>query len=254
MKVFKIRKILVLSVCLTPLFAYSQQTYQLQHNNIQPKKTINKSTGQQDTNVFVGCIEYSVSYLVVPTEDVERRNKAQFAATENKKSYGDERTICYNANGDWLHIYGNAEIVDRIWYFADSNEEYTFFKTGILKFTLNDTPEPDGLTGLAIKEFTRTDETKEILGFDTVKVTAEKESGILYKYWVGEKLVRNPASYKNNKFGYADKLYGAVRGIPLREETNVSDFLITAREAVEIQEGEPNEELFKLPAVDLYRW
>lgn len=73
-------------------------------------------------------------------------------------------------------------------------------------------------------------------------------------YWVSEELVRNPASYKNNKFAYANKILSVVRGIPLREEKNVSDFLITVKEAVNIIKGEPDEELFKLPAVDLYQW
>jgi hypothetical protein len=247
-------RILTLLLFLTTHYAFSKQTYNLQHNQIQPEKTFKQPSVQQDAKVFIGCVEYTVSYVVSPTEDSERRDNAQFAATENKKSYGDKRTICYNANGDWVHIYGNSELVDKIWYFTDTNEEYTFFKTGILKFSLNDIPEPEGFTGLTIKDVIKTSETKKLLGFETVKVTAKIESGIVTNYWVSEKLVRNPASYKNNKFGYADKLFSAVRGIPLREETNVSDFLITVKEALNIKEGEPDEEIFMLPAVDLYEW
>lgn len=248
------RRLLTLLVSLIPLVAFSQQTYQLQHNLIQPKKVLDKTDTGYEGDFFVGCVEYRVSYVVVPTDDSERMSNAQFAATENKKSYGDKRTICYNSLGDWLHIYGNAELVDRIWYFADSNEEYTFFKTGVLKFSINDTPEPEGFTDLEIKEFKKTDETKSLLGFEALKLTAKIESGTITNYWVSEKLVRNPASYKRNKFGYADKLYSSVRGIPLLEERNVSDFLITVKEAVDIKNGEPDEELFKLPAVDLYHW
>jgi hypothetical protein len=247
-------RILTLLLFLTPHYAFSKQTYNLQHNQIQPEKIFKQPSVQQDANAFTGCVEYTVSYVVAPTEDIDRRDLAQFAATENKKSYGDKRTICYNTNGDWVHIYGNSELVDKIWYFADTNEEYTFFKTGILKFSLNDIPEPEGLTGLAIKDFIKTSETTKLLGFDTVRVTAKIESGTVTNYWVSEKLVRNPTSYKNNKFAYADKLYSAVRGIPLREETNVSDFLITVKEAVNIKEGEADEEMFMLPAVDLYEW
>lgn len=251
---FNTQRILTLLLFLTTHCAFSKQTYNLQHNQIQPEKTFKQPSVHKDTNVFIGCVEYTVSYIVAPTEDSERRGNAQFAATENKKSYGDKRTICYNANGDWIHIYGNSELVDKVWYFSNTNEEYTFFKTGILKYSLNDIPEPKGFTELAIKEVIKTSETKKLLGFDTVRVTAQIESGTITNYWVSEELVRNPASYKNNKFAYANKILSVVRGIPLREEKNVSDFLITVKEAVNIIKGEPDEELFKLPAVDLYQW
>lgn len=239
---------------LTPNSAFSKHTYNLQHNQIQPEKTLKQPNVPQDVNVFIGCVKYTVSYVVVPTEDSERRDNAQFAATENKKSYGDKRTTCYNANGDWVNIYGNLELVDKIWYFTDTNEEYTFFKTGILKYSVNDIPEPEGFTKLAIKDVVKTSETKKLLVFETARVTVKIESGTVINYWVSEELIRNPASYKNNKFGYADKLFSAVRGIPLREEKNVSDFLITVKEAVSIKKGEPDEAIFMLPAVDLYEW
>lgn len=245
---------MTLLLLFTPHCAFSKQTYNLQHNQIQPTKTFTQSSVQQDAKVFIGCIEYTVSYAVAPTADIELIDKAQFVVTQNNKSYGNKRTICYNANGDWVNIYGNSELVDKIWYFTDTNEEYTFFKTGILKFSLNDTPEPEGFTELAIKDVIKTSDTKKILGFETVKVTARIESGTVTNYWVSEELVRNPASYTNNKFAYADKLFSAVQGIPLREEKNVSDFLITVKKAVNIKEGEPDEDIFMLPAVDLYEW
>jgi hypothetical protein len=69
-----------------------------------------------------------------------------------------------------------------------------------------------------------------------------------------ENLVRNPASYKSNKFAYADRLYGFLKGVPLYHETTVSNFITTVLEAKDVREEEPSVELFKLPAVDVYHW
>jgi hypothetical protein len=242
----------VLAISLGSASAFSQQTYLSQHK--QTKKEPSQLSSDLDAGVFVGCVDYSVKYLALPTDDVEQREKAEFVATEYQKTHGDERTVCFNANGDWLHIYRNAALADRVWYFADSNEEYTFFKTGVLKFFVTDTAEPTGFSELGFAQIERTQQKRNILGYDTVKVTATRESGWVENYWVSENLVRNPASYKSNKFAYADRLYGFLKGVPLYHETTVSNFITTVLEAKDVREEEPSVELFKLPAVDVYHW
>jgi hypothetical protein len=232
--------------------SFSQQTYLSQHN--QTKKNASQLLSDVNTSVFVGCVDYSIKYSAVPTDNVEQREKAEFAAVETKKSYGDERTVCFNANGDWLHIYRNGELIDRVWYFANSNEEYTFFKTGVLKFFVTDTAEPEGFSELGFEQIERTEQKRNISGYDTVKVTATRKWGSVDNYWVSEDLVRNPASYKSNKFAYADRLYDFLKGVPLYHEKTVSNFMTTVLEAKEIRKDEPSVELFKLPAVDLYHW
>ena len=87
-----------------------------------------------------------------------------------------------------------------------------------------------------------------------VKYTATKESGTVESYWVSKDLLRNPASYENNKFAFTDQLYDVLKGVPLYHEKTVANFMTTLREAKAIREQEPNAELFDLPAVDVYRW
>jgi hypothetical protein len=242
----------VLMISLGSSTAFSQQTYLSQHN--QTKGESSQLSSDLDAGVFVGCVDYSIRYLAVPTDNVEQREKAEFAATETEKSYGDERTVCFNANGDWLHIYRNGELIDRVWYFADSNEEYTFFKTGVLKFFVTDTAEPEGFSELGFEQIERTEQKRNILGYDTVKVTATRKSGTVDNYWVSEDLVRNPASYNSNNFAYANQLYNFLKGVPLYHEKTVSNFMTTVLEAKEIRENEPSVDLFKLPEVVLYHW
>lgn len=246
------KKLLVfLVIFLNSTLVFSQQTYLSQHNHSDDKlpKPSTPSTG-----VFVGCIDYNITYLAVPTKDAKRKENADFAIAETLKSNGDERTDCFNANGDWVHIYKSGELVDRVWYFADSNEEYTLFKTGVLKFFVTDTAEPEGFSELGIEKIVRTEQEKSLMGYDTIKYSATTESGTVENYWVSESLVRNPASYTKNKFAYVDQLYSVLKGVPLYHEKTVSNFMTTIREAKKIREGEPSNELFKLPAVDLYHW
>jgi len=244
--------LIFLVIWLSPSLVFSLETYISQHNRA--VEGIPQTSSELDTDVFVGCIDYTVTYLAVPTENVERREKAEFAIAEIQKSNGDERTECFNANGDWLHIYKNGERVDRIWYFADTNEEYTLFKTGVLKFFVTDTAEPESFSELGIEQIVKTKQKRSILGYDVVKYTATKESGTVENYWISEGLVRNPASYKKNKFSYTDQLHDVFKGVTLYHEKKVSNFVTTIREAKAIREGEPSVELFKLPAVDVYHW
>lgn len=231
-----------LVVFLNPIIAFSQQTCMSQHNHSGEKAA--KPADISDSGAFVGCIDYDITYLAVPTEDVERKESAEFAVSETLKSNGNQRTDCFNANGDWVHIYGNGELLDKVWYFSDSNEEYTLFKTGTLKFFVTDTAEPDGFSELGIENITRTEQRKSIMGYGTVKYSINTESGTLENYWVSDDLVRNPASYIKNKFAYVDQLYSVLQGIPLRHEKTVSNFMTTIRKAKTIREGEPREELF----------
>lgn len=242
----------LLAFCLSSSSVFSQQTYLTQHN--QAKGESSQLISDVDAAVFVGCVDYNIRYLAVPTDNIEQREKAEFAATETEKSYGDERTVCFNANGDWVHIHRNGDLIDRVWYFANSNEEYTFFKTGVLKFFVTDTAEPEGFSELAFEQIERTEQKRNILGYDTVKVTATRESGTVDNYWVSEDLVRNPASYRSNKFAYANQLYDSLKGIPLYHEKTVSNFMTTVLEAKEIRKDRPSVELFKLPAADLNHW
>ena len=202
----------------------------------------------------MGCIDYVVTYVAVPTDNHEQKKRAEFAIAEVLKSSGDQQTQCFNADGDWVRIYKNGEQVDRIWYFADTNEEYTLFKTGLLKYFVTDTAEPEGFSELGIERIIKTKQKKRILGYDLVKYTATKESGTVESYWVSKDLLRNPASYENNKFAFTDQLYDVLKGVPLYHEKTVANFMTTLREAKAIREQEPSAELFDLPAVEVYRW
>lgn len=86
-------RLLIFLVCSKSFFAYSQQTYDLQHNQIQTEEQLNPLSTKLDADVFIGCIKFNVSYVVMPTADAERRNKAEFVASQNKKSLGDELVI-----------------------------------------------------------------------------------------------------------------------------------------------------------------
>ncbi|MDN7128767.1 hypothetical protein J6I92_02600 [Pseudidiomarina sp. 1APR75-15] len=244
--------LIFLVIGLSSSSVFSQETYIFQHSHAAEEAP--ETSNELDADVFVGCIDYTITYLAVPTDNIEQREKAEFAIAELLKSNGAHRTDCFNANGDWLHIYKNGEQVDRIWYFSDTNEEYTFFKNGVLKFFVTDTAEPEGFSELGIEQTVKTKQKRSILGYDTVKYTATKESGTVENYWVSKDLVRNPASYKKNKFAYTDQLHDVLKGVPLYHEKTVANFVTTTREAKAIREGEPGVELFRLPAVDVYQW
>lgn len=246
------KSLIFLVVFLNPVIAFSQQTYLSQHN--QSGEKVSKTPAYADVGAFIGCIDYDITYLAVPTEDTEMKKNAEFAVSEMLKFNGDKRTDCFNANGDWVYIYGNGEWLDKVWYFADSNEEYTLFKTGIMKFFVTDTNEPDGFSELGVDNIARSDQRKIILGHGTVKYSVKTESGTIESYWISEDLIRNPASYTKNKFAYVDQIYSVLKGIPLHHEKTVSNFMTTIMKANAIREGEPKDELFKLPAVDLYHW
>jgi len=142
-------------VSISSYSAYSQQAYLSTINDLKATAPTNSQTSQ---SIFVGCIDYSVQYIAVPTVDSEQKDKAEFAVALTRKANGDKRTVCFNRSGDWLHIYKNGEQVDRIWYFSERNEEYTFFKNGVLKFSTNDIAEPEGFSELGIEDIVRTKE------------------------------------------------------------------------------------------------
>ena len=56
----------------------------------------------------MGCIDYAVTYVAVPTDNHEQKKRAEFAIAEVLKSSGDQQTQCFNADGDWVRIYKNA--------------------------------------------------------------------------------------------------------------------------------------------------
>jgi len=71
--------LIFLVICLSSSSVFSQETYISQHNRA--VEGIPQTSSELDTDVFVGCIDYTVTYLAVPTENVERREKAEFAMT-----------------------------------------------------------------------------------------------------------------------------------------------------------------------------
>lgn len=249
---FMSKRLSILAILIGTNSVLAQQTYNSQHHQITNSEQ--SLVEKVIEGVFVGCIDFTVTYSVSQNIQTEKVDDAELIIKETVKGFGDDRTICYNSNGDWLQIYNNGELVDKVWYFSESNEEYTYFRSGVLKFSVNNTPEPEGVGKAKIKNIERTNEKKQVLGFDTVKIEVTRVSGNVVDYWVSTDLIMNPRSYTNNKLAHTDELYESLSGVPLLEEKTVSNFVTTIQEATSVREGEPSLELFKLPAVDLYHW
>ncbi|MDO6539914.1 hypothetical protein Q4524_15110 [Alteromonas stellipolaris] len=206
------------------------------------------------TDSFVGCIDYKITYSGLNVLDEEAQSKIAFLIENNTENLGVNKSYCFNEFGDKLEINYNANVADKTWYFADTNEEYTLFKSGIMKFGVNNVAEPEGFEGLAIKKLEVLGPQKEILGYQTNQVLLVRESGIKTEFWVSDKLLRHPLSYQNNKFGYANEIYDVIKGAHLYQRKVIGDLFIIEEEATAIHAGSPDKELFILPNVDLYHW
>lgn len=205
-------------------------------------------------NPFVGCVEYSVTYDVLLKEEGEKKTNAEKVAAMNKKLMGDRETVCYNRKGDWVVIHSNAELIDRIWYFTDSNKEYSYFKSGVLKFAKNDVLPSDEAEGQEITRFEKTEEHIEILGINAQEYKVVRSSGMKTSYWASTTLIQNPASYKHNLFSYTNELHANLKGVVLRSEQNISDVFLNSKSAININREEPDPSLFVLPAVTPVNW
>ena len=246
---------IIVALLINP-FADAQETY-LKHQS----KLTQGNAGDPTTNttllksgIFVGCVDYKITYMGLDTENKEQQENIDFLIKNSSENYGLERTYCFNEYGDWLHIYRDAKQIDKIWYFAETNEEYTLFKNGVMKFSINNEAEPEGFKELSIKNLKVTEETKIILEYKSRQIVLEIESGTQTEYWVSDELQRNPASYQYNKFAYMNEIMSFVKGVHLYQKKTVADFFVTIEEAVSICFELTNQELFILPNVDLYHW
>jgi len=203
---------------------------------------------------FVGCIEYSVTYDVLIKDEGEKKTNAEKIAAMNKKLMGDRETVCYNRKGDWVVIHSNAELIDRIWYFTDSNKEYSYFKSGVLKVAKNEVLPSDETDGQEITSFEKTEEHKEILGIHAKEYKVVRSSGMKTSYWASSTLIQNPASYEQNHFNYTNELHSNLKGVVLRSEKNISDVFLNSKNAISIIREEPDPSLFELPAVKPVNW
>jgi hypothetical protein len=237
-----------------PLLA--QQSYIKQHSSNDPVSGYldDKSPNTSIQSGFVGCVDYKVTYKGVETTDEEALEKTEFLVANTTENYGTERTRCFNEVGDWVVTYKKAKHVDKVWYFAETNEEYTLFQNGVLKFSLNSEAEPEGFYDLGIKEIEYSDINKSILNYNTQKITVEIESGTKTEYWISDKIIRLPASYEKNKLGYTNQIMELVKGIHLYQKQTVGNLFITIEEAVSIDFEKPDNNMFLLPAVDVYHW
>jgi hypothetical protein len=237
-------------------FAYAQHTYLKQQSKLTLGNAadLTTNTALLKSGAFVGCVDYKITYTGLYTENKEQQENLDFLIKNSSENYGRERTYCFNEYGDWLHIYSDAKQIDKIWYFAETNEEYTLFKNGVMKFSVNNEAEPKGFEELTIKSLEVTEETKMILGYKSRQIVLEIESGTKTEYWVSDELQRNPASYQNNKFAYMNEIMSFVKGVHLYQKKTVANFFTTTEEAVSIRFELPDQELFTLPNVDLYHW
>ena len=213
-----------------------------------------RDTAAVKSGTFVGCVDYKITYEGLNTENKEQQEKIEFLKKNSSENYGHKRTNCFNEYGDWLHIYRDAKLIDKIWYFAETNEEYTLFKNGVMKFSENSIAEPEGFDDLAIKNLKATEESKMILGYESRQIVIETESGSKTEYWVSDALLRNPASYQFNKFAYTNEIMDFVKGVPLYQKKTVADLFVTIEEAVSIRYELPEQGNFMLPSADLYHW
>lgn len=250
----KLKIPIVLLLFSPPLLA--QQSFQQQHspNGHVSENSNFKNVVSSQKDGFVGCIDYKLRYEGVETKDVEALEKIEFLIADTAENYGIKRTRCYNQSGDWVAIYSDAAHVDKVWYFADINEEYTLFQNGVLKFSINSEAEPEGFYDLGIKEIEYTDSNKSILGYKTKKIMVELESGTTTEYWISDKITRLPASYEKNKLAYTNQIMGAVQGIHLYQKKTVANLFVTIEEAVSIEFEKPSSTLFLLPDVGVYSW
>ena len=237
----------------------AQQTYFNQKNSLNQSKAEIKDSNpgsSSQANSFVGCIEYEVVYKGMPTNDKNRKETAEFLVQVTTKNYGVKRTQCFNEHGDRLIIYYGAELVDRVWYFSESNEEYTLFTNGVLKFSVNDRVMPEGSedTEIAMPELRKTDREKIILGLETHQIVLLAGGKTYQEYWVSDSLLLNPRSYEKNKLGRYDELMEVVKGVPLFKKKISGGFFVTIEQAVEISHQRPKASLFSLPEVKPYHW
>lgn len=91
---------------------FGQQTYNYQH--LQNNDLIQSNVERVEEGMFVGCIDFSITYSDAQNNQTEKVADAKFVIKETLKGYGDDRTICFNSNGDWLHVYNNGELVDSV--------------------------------------------------------------------------------------------------------------------------------------------
>jgi hypothetical protein len=238
------------------LSAFAQQSYIKQHSAKGNSKLTNSDKIDEPTDQkgFIGCVDYKVAYQGVETTDEESLQKIDFLIADTTENYGVERTRCFNELGDWISIYKNAKHVDKVLYFAESNEEYTLFQNGVMKFMVNSDAEPEGFEELGIKEIIFSEDTKSILGYKLKQIVVQIESGTKTEYWVTEEIARLPASYENYKFAYINEIMSSVKGVHLYQKKTVADLFVTIEEAVFIDFEKPNPKLFMLPNVDVYHW
>ncbi|MDO6568750.1 hypothetical protein Q4561_16880 [Alteromonas sp. 1_MG-2023] len=233
----------------------AQETYFKHQSSANKSQTPSiASSTHAATDSFVGCIDYKITYSGVNLLDEDAQSKVAFLIKNNTENFGVKKTYCFNEFGDKLEVNYNANVADKTWYFADTNEEYTLFKSGIMKFGVNDVAEPEEFEGLAIEKLEVLGLQKEILGYQTNQVLLVRESGIKTEFWVSNKLPRHPLSYKNNKFGYANKIYEVLKGVHLYQRKVIGDLFVVEEEATAIHVGSPDRERFILPNVDLYHW
>lgn len=257
---FRLRINIKLSTSIALIFfsapQLAQQSYTKQHSSNDTVAAYGdvKNPNKSIQSGFVGCINYKVTYEGVKTTDEEALEKIEFLITDTTENYGTERTRCFNDVGDWLVVYKKAMHVDRVWYFAETNEEYTLFKNGVLKFSINSEAEPEGFYDLGVKKIEYSDINKSILNYKTHKITVEIESGKKTEYWISDKIIRLPASYKKNKLGYTNQIMESVKGIHLYQKKTVANSFITIEEAVSIDFEKPDNNMFLLPDVEVYQW
>lgn len=252
-----IKCLLALSLSVFIFTSQAQQTYISQkiNNSALAKKAEETSLLEiQPEQGFVGCIDYEITYSGVQTEDPEAIKKISFLVEDITENYGTKRTRCYNASGDWVVLYHGAKHVKNVWYFAETNEEYTLFTNSVLKYEINDKPEPDGMYDLGLTKLKKVKGLKSILGYNLTKYEVERESGMRVEYWVTEKILRNKISYTNNKMAFTNEIFEVVQGIQLYEKKVVGNLFVTTEEAIKIDKNPPDDKLFILPNVYVYEW
>ncbi|NQZ22038.1 MAG: hypothetical protein HRT53_08275 [Colwellia sp.] len=211
------------------------------------------SSSEEEATIFSGCIDFKVSHSIRKGESLDDQEKLDLVLDTMLQNYGSSQSLCHSSSGDWVLIFNDSSRLNKIWYFSKSNIEYTFFKSGVLRYEVQDKVVPTGFPDNNLISVEKTNPRKG-MGMNLSGITVVFEDGSKDKYWSSANLLLNKNSYQYKKLSYYNKVMEKIQGVPLITEHILPFGYTRTRAAIKVTQKSPSIDLFKLPKVEALEW
>ncbi len=209
-------------------------------------------TEANSSEYFEGCVTYKLSYHAGTPKNADDKDKLDLVISDFLNTYGNTKLRCFGKNGDLITTYPDSKVIDKIWYIAKSNTEYTLLQNGDYLFEKLDQRSPTN-DQPKVPKIKKTKNKREFQSL-VLTETVVNVDGWTDTYWASSKLLRNPLSYQKNMLGYNNLILSSVKGIAIIYEHSFKDWVTRKESATKIDYSSPPDNFFILPTKEPQPW